>query len=202
MIKAVIFDVGGVFFYTMDAQFERVFTKYFRINHLNYKKTMALLVPKIVKGEISEDVFWQEFRKITGTEILLPEESLWVEPFKKYHKQKKGTWQILKELKENGMNICVLSDTIKPHYKINLESGFYNNFDEKVISCEVGLKKPDPEIYKLALKKLRLRPREVIFIDNQRKNIIASRKLGIKSFLFRTPGLLRKNLIGIGLLNK
>jgi len=202
MIKAVIFDVGGVFFYTMDAQFERVFTKYFRINHLTYKKTMRFLIPKLLIGEISEDFFRQEFRKMTGTEVLPPEESLWVEPYKRYHKPKKGTWQILKELKEKGMKICVLSDTIKPHYKINLESGFYNNFDEKVISCEVGLIKPDPEIHTLALKKLRLRPREVIFIDNQRKNIIASRKLGIKSFLFRTPGRLRKNLIGIGLLHK
>ncbi|MHB1830625.1 MAG: HAD family hydrolase [Candidatus Micrarchaeaceae archaeon] len=42
--------------------------------------------------------------------------------------------------------------------------------------------KPDPEAYRIVLRKFRLNEREVIFMDDIDKNVAAARKMGIKSF--------------------
>jgi FMN phosphatase YigB (HAD superfamily) len=41
------------------------------------------------------------------------------------------------------------------------------------------MRKPNPLIYKLTLKKLKVKPSEAIFIDNQKWNILAAKKLAI-----------------------
>ena len=58
-------------------------------------------------------------------------------------------------------------------------------FEVLVISSEVKLLKPDARIYQLALKKLALKPDEVVFVDDSEKNITGAEALGIRSVLFR-----------------
>jgi putative hydrolase of the HAD superfamily len=58
-------------------------------------------------------------------------------------------------------------------------------FDHLIISAEVGVKKPDPEIYRIALKKTGCRPGEAVFIDDFIENIEAAQQLGIHGIHFR-----------------
>ena len=58
-------------------------------------------------------------------------------------------------------------------------------FDEVVVSCDVGIRKPNPKIYKMILKKLKLKGKSCIFIDNQKWNLIPAKKLGMKTILFK-----------------
>ena len=54
-----------------------------------------------------------------------------------------------------------------------------------MISSEVGIRKPFPEIYKLSLKNLGVLPEEAIFIDDRQKNIDGAEAVGIKSILYK-----------------
>lgn len=57
-------------------------------------------------------------------------------------------------------------------------------FDEIFISSEVGLIKPEPEVFEHAMHKLNVRPEECIFTDDSPRNIAAAEKLGINVVLF------------------
>ena len=57
-------------------------------------------------------------------------------------------------------------------------------FAEKIVSGDVGCRKPEKRIYELALEKMGKRPEECIFIDNSVKNLEVASELGIHSVLF------------------
>jgi putative hydrolase of the HAD superfamily len=58
-------------------------------------------------------------------------------------------------------------------------------FDEIVISGEVGLHKPSPEIFELTLSKLDLAASECVFVDDLRENIEGAEAVGITGILHR-----------------
>jgi putative hydrolase of the HAD superfamily len=57
-------------------------------------------------------------------------------------------------------------------------------FHVSVFSCEVGLAKPDPMIYRYLLRLCGVEPQEAIFVDDARENIEAANELGIHGVLF------------------
>lgn len=77
----------------------------------------------------------------------------------------------------------------------------FDLFGDIIVSGVEKLVKPDPAIYALALKRFGLQPGEAIFIDDNHDNIIAARQNGFLGHHFTDPGLLRKALVGLGLLN-
>lgn len=61
-------------------------------------------------------------------------------------------------------------------------------FDAIVISGEVGLHKPGPEIFELALREIDLPASECVFIDDLRENIAGAESVGITGILHRGAG--------------
>jgi putative hydrolase of the HAD superfamily len=64
---------------------------------------------------------------------------------------------------------------------------FEDVFDEMIISAEVGLMKPDPRIYRLALEKTGVQPAESVFLDDVLINVEAARSLGMSAIQFTQP---------------
>ena len=60
-------------------------------------------------------------------------------------------------------------------------------FDHLIISAEVGLKKPDPRIFRLTLARVGVDPQEAVFLDDSWKNVQAARRLGMHAIRFRDP---------------
>ena len=58
-------------------------------------------------------------------------------------------------------------------------------FDEIVISGDVGLHKPQPEIYKLAADRLGVAPEECVFVDDLRENVRGAKEVGMTAVLHR-----------------
>ena len=55
-------------------------------------------------------------------------------------------------------------------------------FEVAISSHQVGLCKPDPAIYRLALDRLRVSPDAVVFFDDLKPNVVAASELGIRAF--------------------
>jgi putative hydrolase of the HAD superfamily len=60
-------------------------------------------------------------------------------------------------------------------------------FDVAIISGEVGLHKPQPEIYLLAAERLGLEPKECVFVDDLRENVRGAEAVGMTAVLHRDP---------------
>jgi putative hydrolase of the HAD superfamily len=57
-----------------------------------------------------------------------------------------------------------------------------------IISAEVGLAKPDPAIFRLALARLKVMAAAAIFVDDVPANLEAARAIGMRPILFNgTP---------------
>ncbi|HEY8466007.1 MAG TPA: HAD family phosphatase [Solirubrobacterales bacterium] len=75
-------------------------------------------------------------------------------------------------------------------------------FDATVISGEVGLHKPQPEIYRLACERLAVDPGEAVFVDDLRENVEGAEAVGMTGILHRdTQATLARleELFGLGL---
>jgi putative hydrolase of the HAD superfamily len=58
-------------------------------------------------------------------------------------------------------------------------------FDHIVISAEVGVAKPEPEIFRIALEQAGARPEEAVFVDDFYVNIEGCEKVGMKGIHFK-----------------
>jgi epoxide hydrolase-like predicted phosphatase len=75
-------------------------------------------------------------------------------------------------------------------------------FDESVISGEVGLHKPQPEIYLLAAERLDVAPRTSVFVDDLRENCAGAEAVGMTAVLHRDSEATiarLEDLLGVGL---
>ena len=70
-------------------------------------------------------------------------------------------------------------------------------FDVVVDSCEVGFRKPEPQIYEVACTRLGVEYKDAVFVDDIPDNVRAARSLGMTGILFETTdqaiGLLRSH---------
>ncbi len=106
----------------------------------------------------------------------------------------------LDRLHEAGLKTAVLSNMhrdMAAHVRRNFP--WMQRVDCPILSCELLLVKPDPAIYRRCLDCLKLRPQEVIFIDDREPNVAAARALGIVGVRFDSVDRLHTELASIGL---
>lgn len=91
--------------------------------------------------------------------------------------------ELIKELKNKGYKIYILSNNNKEAEKYLLEIPDFKAFDGWIFSCDYQIMKPDPKIYNILFETYNLKPEECFFIDDSRKNIETGNKLGMAGFV-------------------
>jgi len=64
------------------------------------------------------------------------------------------------------------------------------HFRDIVVSGEVGMKKPDPRIFRLMLQRIGVEPADVVFIDDVADNVAGADALGMRTVHFTSPAAL------------
>lgn len=202
MIKVIIFDIGGVL--------EK--TKYAKVLKGRHRTGIHSYIAKRLdigvdlwfeatdpyfalssEGKISKKKFTSIISKnLKTTEGKLRRIILSV--FKKLFKHNKILYNTAFKLKKQGYKIAILSNQWHFSKEALIKKKYVNRFDVVVISCDVGVRKPNIKIYKMILKKLKIPGRECIFIDNEKWNLPPAKKLGIKTILFKNNSQLIKDL--------
>jgi 2-haloacid dehalogenase len=77
---------------------------------------------------------------------------------------------------------------------------FLDSFDGVLVSAEVGLIKPDPEIYLALCSRFGVAPERSMFIDDVERNVVAARALGFHGIVFTDAAQLRAELVECGFL--
>ncbi len=194
MIKAVIFDVGGVLITNEEEYIKADIIATLGITGDQYRDARKELLGYNT-GEIpDEKAFWKRFIEFTKSVAPIPKASLWSREFAKRYQIQKGVSDIVRSLKRNGIKLAVLSNTIEPHVKITRGKGVYKPFEVVVLSNEVGMRKPDSKIYELTLARLNVKPEHCVFVDDDQENVAAATNLGINGILFQNAGQLKQEL--------
>lgn len=95
--------------------------------------------------------------------------------------------------------LALLSNTDPIHVR-NLEStySFFAYFPSRIYSCAVGASKPDPLIYREALRAVKARAEEALYIDDIAAYVEAAQRLGMKAIQFQSPAQLASALKSFG----
>ena len=108
---------------------------------------------------------------------------------------------LLRRLKAAGRPVYALSNFASVKFALARRVfGFLDEFDECVISGDVGVVKPDPRIFEILFERVGRPPGDLLFIDDQIANVRASQALGMAAIHFR-PGVdLESELLARGAL--
>jgi putative hydrolase of the HAD superfamily/hydrolase len=87
---------------------------------------------------------------------------------------------LVRRANERGIRTALLSNSWGNTYPRDTWDGM---FDDIVISGEVGLRKPEPEIFELAAQRLGLEPPECVFVDDMQLNVDGARAVGMTAIL-------------------
>jgi HAD superfamily hydrolase (TIGR01509 family) len=106
--------------------------------------------------------------------------------------------QFLERLSEN-YRLALLSNTDPIHMSREEERfPFFRFFPTRVYSYRVGASKPDPIIYREALRACRVRAEEAIYIDDVSAYSLAAQRLGMTGIVFQNPEQLQTDLRNLG----
>lgn len=104
-------------------------------------------------------------------------------------------WPLVRELKEKGIRLILLSNTCECHYnRIHSIYPILHLFDHKVLSFEVGYLKPDRRIFKKALQFAECAPEECFYIDDIPEFIASAKKEGLNGFVYTDVNSLRQEI--------
>ena len=101
-----------------------------------------------------------------------------------YQEQVAPTAELIAELKAAGYRLFVLSNMSKDYIEFLREMPVFQHFEGEIVSYEVGLIKPEREIYNLLLDRYNLVPEQTMFIDDRKPNVDAAAEVGINPFHF------------------
>jgi len=184
-IQAVIWDLGGVLLRTEDYAPRRALAQ-------RYSMTLGELEDFVYsgesgdraqRGEISVEQHWENLRARLG---LSPAE------FQAFRDQFWGGDRLDTDLVayirqlHGDFKTGLLSNAFSDLRRLVAETWkFADVFDEMIISAEVGLVKPDPRIYHLALDRLGVAPEAAVFIDDFSRNIEGARRVKLNAIHFK-----------------
>jgi putative hydrolase of the HAD superfamily len=116
---------------------------------------------------------------------------LWVADFRSWLSINPGTIEVLADLRAGRTRLALLSNA-GPDLGSYLRCGLLGDFFAACyVSGELGLLKPEPQIYRHALDDLGISAAEAVFIDDREPNVRAAQALGITGHQFTRVAALR-----------
>ncbi|WCT12164.1 HAD family hydrolase [Mucilaginibacter jinjuensis] len=112
------------------------------------------------------------------------------------------TVEIFRKLKASGKyKIYALTNWSAETFGIAKERfEFLSWFDGIVVSGDEKMRKPQPEFYNILLRRYNVKAEESLFIDDNYRNILAARQLGINSIHFTSAAELQEELPQYGVI--
>lgn len=202
-IQAVVFDYGNVLSGRPDAAAHAQMVRITGLSEEAFEKYYWADRHAYDEGKMTGPEVWRKLVSDAGLQDKLGEAEIeelnrWDCRMWTVHNPAMLAWQ--QGLKTHGIKSAVLSnigDSV--HDSIVREFGWLADFDAQIWSYQLGVAKPDAEIYRHALRLLKVEPQEALFLDDLQVNVEAARAVGMQSLRYFTLAQLSKDLCAAGL---
>ena len=93
----------------------------------------------------------------------------------------------IRDLKERGYKIYILSNWSEPVYEANKNTHlrFLKEVDGEIMSYRERMIKPDREIYELLCNRFNINPSEAVFLDDNAANVKGAKEFGLHAIHFK-----------------
>ena len=198
-IQAVVLDIGNVLiewrperFYdqAIGAARRRAFFDHIDLHGMN---------DRVDRGEVFHDVIKETALKYPewAYEIMMWHDR-WIEMA---HPSIDHSVRLLRALRRAGVPVFALSNFGIQTFDIGVqEYPFLEEFDKRYISGDLGVAKPDIEIYQMVEADCGVAPEGLLFADDRQDNIDAAALRGWQVHLFQTPQGWADRLVAEGLI--
>lgn len=202
-MSTIIFDLGGVL---IDWNPRYLYRKL-----LDSEAEIEAFLSEVTTGDWNEE---QDAGRslAAGTQLLVeqfPDKKDLIEAFYGRWEEMlggaiEGTVAILEQIRQAGHHhLYALTNWSAETWPIALDQfEFLHWFEGILVSGQEGIRKPDPAIYQLLRERFELDFSDSVFIDDNLRNVLAARKVGLDSIHFQSPELLRAALEKRGILLK
>lgn len=189
-IKNIVLDFGGVL---IDIDYHATIDAFKSLGVKNFEELYSQaqqedLFNKFETGRISSQYFVNQLLDKVGKGVS-PNKVVhaWNAMLGDIHRENIET---VEKIKKNGYNVYLLSNTNDIHIQVAFDRWkklpvieASDLFDHVFLSQEIGMRKPNEEIFKLVLDNISASPEEVFFVDDSIQHIETARKMGIQTYL-------------------
>lgn len=184
MISGVLFDLGDTVLVTdwdaLHAQFEARTGLSIKMS----SKAKRIYLNEVLLGSRSLVdlfiMFKEERRSDHPIDDLL---ALYGELYEHYTAIDQDLIALVRQLKTRVFVACV-TNTNDVHARINRRRGVYDYFHKAYISCELGMRKPQKELFEFIAEEDLIPVDRLLFMDDHIENIKAARLVGLKTIHF------------------
>ena len=185
---AVIFDYGRVLSHSPTLSEIREFASLVGISEPPFFQLYSETRGEYDCGRCDPRQHWQHFAKAAGISlsdgqidrILNFENRMWL-------RENPKALQLARDVKASGIRTAILSNI--PHdllHGVRTTFDWLDEFEVQIWSCEHGVIKPDPGIYRICLDKLGCAPHRTLFFDDREANVEGARKVGMHAHVFES----------------
>ncbi len=199
MIGSLLFDFGRVISAPKPAELFHTYEHDLGLHSGTINRIMfdSPLWEQALVGELQMEEYWRAI----GAELNLdsPES---IEAFRtRYYSDEKINHEVVSLIKtlEGRCRMGIVSNHPPGLQEWLAEWQLPALFETVVCSGEVGVAKPDEEIFRIALERLGLDPADLLFIDDTEEHVLAARSLGMNGHHFINATALIDHLYELGL---
>jgi len=180
MINTIIFDFGDIF---INLEKEATIEEFKKLGLEGPNEELVAMNDLFERGKISEQEFIEGFQKYIPNADVHEIRKAWNSVIGEFPLYRLEFLQML----SNKYRLFLLTNTDAIHISrfehmvgISFFSDFYQCFEKVYFSFEMGMRKPDTDIFNHILKKHDLSPKRTLFIDDKKENTDAAAALGIQ----------------------
>ena len=197
-VRALFWDIGGVLLSNgWDREQRARLVKQFGLDPEDFGERHKLIVPELEAGRLTLDAYLDQTVFCSPASFS---RDAFVQAMYAQSEPHEETLSLARELAHLGQLRM---------YALNNESRELNAHRIKTFglgdfllgffsSCYLGMTKPSPLIYKLALDLAHVAPQEAVMIDDRAQNVEAARRVGMQAVQYQDAGQLAAALAGLG----
>lgn len=183
-IKAVVFDLDGVYFESGTSNFvislKRVYGLTQRQIEDVYLKSSEM--KKFKHGEITSLDFWEFALQKWNVETTRNE---LIAMMLSSYNVREETQRYVENLRKLSVKTAICTNNFSDRIEgLKERFNLAKYFDSIVVSCEIGAAKPCAQIFNHLADKLNLMPNEIVMSDDKESNVVALQELGFEAFLY------------------
>ena len=199
MIKAIMFDIGGVLI-DSERSFDAIYEEFAKDIGASPEKIVKLhkdYLDRMLYGKVTATQFFALIKKKFHIKGDL--KKVWLKGAMKRITLNKDLLKTVDALRVH-YPVALLSNVSQIRSFVDEEFDLYSHFDHKFLSYKLKMQKPSNRIYAYAVRKLRIKPEEALFIDDKEANLRVAREMGIKCIQYNNNAQLATELAPFGLL--
>lgn len=201
-IKAVIFDVGGILINENANEVRDFIASKYGFDSGDFWEYWKKNLPYSYCGELDALDFFEGLILELGIKNASVEDLArdWLEVRRRNSSLNGDVADIVLGLRGKFL-LGILSNSTKLNELVEVRRDCYKMFDFVILSCDIGVAKPDRGIYEILigdLSKRGIEGDEIVFVDDNDENLAVAKEFGMETILFRDAGGLRQDLGRVG----